>query len=528
MTTLTRLLATTALASLVAAPALAQDAEVTVGMSVAPTSMDPQLGSLGSDEAMYRHVYDPLILSDENLQPTPALAESWELIDDTTWEFSLREGVTFHDGSTFDAEDVKFTLDRLGTVEGSDGLNAEKMAVIENLEIVDPYTIRVTTSEPVPDFLTRLFTQFIISNELSEDVTTEAFNAGEAAIGTGPFELVEWSRGEELVLEANEDYWGGAPEAKRVVMREIPNDGARVAALLSGDVDVVDSVPPLDVARLEGDGAVEVVSGPASRTIFLQFNTVKGVNDFDDGMLAAKDGSALEENPLRDERVREAISLAVNQPLIVERIMEGRATVANQMVPDGFGGSVEGLGEPPYDPERARALLEEAGLADGFAMTLGCPNDRYINDAAICQAVGQMLAAVGIDATVDTMPRAVYFERMRAGEFPFFMLGWGNAQGDSSSVLTSVITTTDEEGGFGSWNGGTSDPEIDELLKSANVLVDQDARNAGLSEAMTLVMERDLVVPLHQQPIIVGTRGGIDYSTIPDEGFRAVNLDLPE
>lgn len=535
MITKTRtLLATTALAALLAAPplapapALAQDGEVVVGMSVAPTSLDPQLGALASDESMYRQIYDPLVLSDANLQPIPALAESWELIDDTTWEFKLRDGVSFHDGSAFDAEDVRFTLDRLGTVEGSDGLNAEKMSVIENLEIVDPLTIRVTTSEPVPDFLTRLYTQFIISDELPADVATEAFNSGEAAIGTGPYRMVEWNRGEELILQANESYWDGAPEAKRVVMREIPNDGARVAALLAGDVDVVDSVPPLDVARLEGDSAIDVISGPASRTIFLQFNTVKGADEFGEGMIAAKDGSALADNPLRDERVREAISLAVNQPLIVERIMEGRATVANQMVPEGFGGSVEGLGEPPYDPERARALLEEAGFADGFAMTLGCPNDRYINDAAICQAVGQMLAAIGIDTTVDTMPRSVYFERMRGGDFPFFMLGWGNAQGDSSSVLTSVITTRDEGGGFGSWNGGTADEEIDSMVKSANVIVDPAGRNAGLSEAMALTMERDLVVPLHQQPIIVGTRGGIGYTTIPDEGFRARNLDMPE
>ena len=520
------LLITTAIAALLTLPATAQDNEVVVGMSVAPTSLDPQLGALASDESMYRQIYDPLVLSDENLQPIPALAESWTLIDDTTWEFKLREGVTFHDGSAFDASDVKFTLDRLGTVEGSDGLNAEKMSVIENLEIVDPYTIRVTTSEPVPDFLTRLYTQFIISDELPADVTTEAFNSGEAAIGTGPYDLVEWNRGEELILEANEDYWGGAPEAKRVVMREIPNDGARVAALLAGDVDVVDNVPPLDVARLEGDGDIEIISGPASRTIFLQFNTV--ADEFADGMLAAKDGSALSENPLRDERVREAISLAVNQPLIVERVMEGRATVANQLVPEGFGGSVETLGEPPHDPDRARALLEEAGFADGFAMTLGCPNDRYINDAAICQAVGQMLAAIGIEATVDTMPRAVYFDRMRGGDFPLFMLGWGNAQGDASSVLTSVIVTRDEDGGFGSWNGGTSDAEIDAAVKSANVIVDQDGRNAALSEAMALTMERDLVVPLHQQPIIVGTRGGIGYTTIPDEGFRASNLDMPE
>ncbi|WP_420392194.1 ABC transporter substrate-binding protein [Acuticoccus sp.] len=509
------------------APTMAQQAvpdELTIGMSVTPSTLDVHLSALGSDEQYYRHVYDPLVQSDPDLQPVPALATSWELIDDTTWEFELREGVTFHDGSEFNAEDVKFSLDRLGTVPGSDGLNAEKMDAIEELEIVDPLTIRIHTKEPTPDLLSRLYQQFIISNELPQDVATEDFNSGEAAIGTGPFEFESWQRGEALVLTANEDYWGGAPLVDRIVMREMANDGARVAALLAGDVDMVDAVPPLDVARLNQAGDVNIVTGPSSRTIFLQFNTAAETAP----MTTAKGGGALEENPFRDPKVREAISLAVNQDLIVDRVMEGLATVANQPLPEGFEGSARDLGAPTYDVDRARELLAEAGYEDGFATVLACSNDRYINDAKICQAAGQMLAAIGIDATVETMPKSVYFGRMREGEFPFFMLGWGNSQGTATSVLKSVVATKDDEAGYGSWNGGFSDPEVDALIKEGEVLMDPEARDDALAEATALAMERHAVVPLHQQPVVVGMRGDYPYTTYQDEGFRAFLIGKEE
>lgn len=518
MKRLPNLLAGTALAASTLAAPLA--AETTVGISVSPSSMDPQLGALGSDEAYYRHIYDPLILSNADLQPSPALITEWTVIDDTTWEMTLREGVKFHDGSDFDAEDVIATLERLPNVPGSDGLNAEKMSAIEEVEVLEPHLIRLHTKVPTPDLLTLLYTAFVISDELPEDVTTDMFNSGEAAIGTGPYQFVGWNRGQALRLKANPSYWAGAPAAEEVTMREMPDDSARVAALLAGDVDIIDGVPPLDVNRLEDNADISIVSGPSARTIFLQFNTVPEQAP----MLTAKDGSPLETNPLRDVKVREAISLAVNQPLIIERIMEGLATPINQPVPSGFMGTDDTLGPVIYDPERAQSLLAEAGFEDGFAMTLGCPNDRYVNDAKICQAIGQMLGAVGIDLTVDTMPKSVYFERMRAGEFPFFMLGWGNAQGNSGSMLRSVLVTEDADAGFGSWNGGFSYPEGDEQLKMAEQLMDLDARDEELAKATRMFMDQHALVPLHAQNVIVALHGDMGYSTMPDEAFRAHNI----
>ena len=507
-----------ALAALLAVPAAGTAlADVTVGMSVSPTSMDPQLGALGSDEAYYRHIYDPLVLSDEDLQPVPALATSWEIVDDLTWEFELREGVSFHDGSAFDANDVAATLERLGTVPGSDGLNAEKMAVVEELEILDPHRIRIRTTQPTPDMLTLLYTIFVISDELPEGVITEQFNSGEAAIGTGPYAFESWERGRELVLSANEGYWDGVPESGDVTLREIPSPAARVAALQAGDVDIIDAVPPLDVERLRDSGDIEIVSGPSARTVFLQFNTVPESAP----LTTARDGSALESNPFRDAKVREAVSLAVDQELIVGRIMEGLATIASQAVPSGFMGADDTLPDPTSDPARAQELLAEAGFPDGFATTLGCPNDRYVNDAAICQAVGQMLARVGIDATVDTMPKSVYFERMQNGEFPLFMLAWGNAQGHSGSMLRAVLVTKDDEAGFGSWNGGFSDATLDEELKAAEVLMDPEARDEGLTKAMRTAMDLHAIVPLHSQGVVVAAREGLGYATMPDEAFRA-------
>ena len=377
------------LATPVAGPALAQEGgTLTMGLSVSPSSFDPQLGALGSDETYYSHVYDALFMRSPNLQPVPKLATGYTLIDDLTWEIDLRQGVTFHDGSPFDADDVLFTLERLPTVEGSDGLNTEKMAPITNVEVLNPHKIRVTTDVPVPNFISQLFTIFILSNELDPGVTTAAFNSGKAAIGTGPYRFVEWRQGEEVVLEANADYFGDAPQFETVTLREMPNAGGRVAALLAGDVDFIDAVPPLDVGRLRDAPEVDVVSGPSARVIFIQLQSDPAPHpDVTDAS-----GVPLDPNPLSMPDVRRALAASVDQALIADRIMDGLATPATQAVPAGFLGHADDVAEMDGDP---MAMLADAGYPDGFALTLSCPNDRYVNDAAICQAVGQMFQPFG-------------------------------------------------------------------------------------------------------------------------------------
>ena len=499
--------------------AMAQDDAVTLGLSVSPSSFDPQLGALGSDETYYSHVYDALFMRDPNLQPIPRLATGYRLIDDLTWEIDLREGVTFHDGSAFDAQDVVFTLDRLPTVEGSDGLNTEKMAPITEVEVVDPHTIRLHTAEPYPTLVTELYTIFILSDGIGMDATTADFNSGEAAIGTGPYEFVEWRQGEEVRLSRNADYFEGPPPFESVTIREMPNAGSRVAALLAGDVDMIDDVPPLDVERLRSDPSVEVVTGPSARTIFVQF----GMDPAPHPQVTAQGGGApLDPNPLSIREVREALRLAVDRDLIVERIQDGLGEVVDQAVPAGFVGHSEAIEAEAPDPGRAQALLAEAGYPEGFALTLSCPNDRYVNDEQVCQALGQMFSRIGVETTVDTMPKSAYFGPMREGAFAAWMLGWGNSQGDAGSVLPSVMHSA------GSWNGGTAIPAVDEQIDASISLMDAPARAAGLAEALETLDREAAYVPLYAQAVVAALREGLTYQVMADETTLAVNLRRAE
>jgi len=498
----------------------AQAETATIGTGVTPSSMDPQLGLLGSDIGYYRHIYDPLFHPSPQLQPQPALATGFEIIDDTTWELTLRKGVKFHDGSDFDANDVVFTWERLGTVEGSDGLAAETGSPVKRIEVIDAHTIRMITDVPTPDLITRLTLLSIISDSIDPSATTEDFNSGTAAIGTGPFKLVEWKRGNELVLERFEEYWGEKPAFDRIVFKDMSNAAARVAAIQAGDVDMIDYVPPLDAARLSKDDDLAIWKAAAGRVIFIQVNMA----DDTAPLTTAKDGSALDANPFSDNRVREALNLAINRDLIVDRIMEGLAFKASQGVPEGFGGYNEALEHAAYDPAKSKALLAEAGYPDGFKTTLACPNDRYINDAAICQAIGQMWTQIGLDVTVETMPKAVYFKKMQAREFPAFMLGWGNNQGNSISILKSVMGTPDKDAGRGSWNASYSDPELDALMDEAASTMDPETQQALLKQAMAMAIEGNAIIPLHAQPVIVATRDGLVYTPMADESTLARNL----
>ena len=492
----------------------------TIGTGVTPSSMDPQLGLLGSDIGYYRHIYDPLFLPDANLQPQPALATDYRIVDETTWELDLRKGVTFHDGTNFDANDVVFTFERLGTVPGSDGLAEEVGSPVTDFEVVDPHTLRITTNAPTPDLRERLSLLSIISDSIDPNATTENFNAGNAAIGTGPFRLVEWNRGDALVLERNKEYWGEVPEFERIVMRDMSSNAARVAALQAGDVDMIDFVPPLDAGRLKDEGDIDVFTVPSGRVIFIQLNMTAEQAP----MTTSMDGGELGANPFADNRVREALNLAISRELIVDRIMEGLAFKASQGVPKGFLGYNAAIESPEYDPEKAKALLDEAGYANGFATTLACPNDRYINDAAICQAIGQMWSMIGIDATIETMPKAVYFGRMQAREFPAYMLGWGNNRGNSISILKSVVGTPNKEAGRGSWNASYSDPVLDEMIDEAAATMDPNLRGERLGAAMARAIDGNAILPLHAQPVIAATREGLTFTPAPDETTNAAAL----
>ncbi|NBC96807.1 MAG: ABC transporter substrate-binding protein [Deinococcus-Thermus bacterium] len=498
--------------------------DLTIALSSEPTAMDPHYHNLGPNNQIAYHIFDRLINQGPNQELNPGLATSWEPVEDTVWEFTLREGVTFHDGSPFTADDVAFTIERAPNVPDSPSSFATYTAQITEVEVVDDYTVRIHTADPYPLMPNDLSTIAVISREAGEGASTADYNDGTAAVGTGPFKFVDYVPGDRIVMEPNEDYWGEVPEWDQVTFRPITSGPARVAALLAGDVDVVEGVPTSDISQLEENPDVDLSQGVSNRVIYLHIDSDREVTP----MVTAKDGSEID-NPFTDVNARRAISMAIDREAIVEEVMEGVAIPAGQLLPEGFFGVSPDIDVPEYDPEGAQALLAEAGYPDGFALTIHGPNDRYINDAAVVQAIAQMLSRIGIDTTVDTMPRSVYFGRASALEFSLMLVGWGSGTGEASSPLKSLIGTHDPEKGWGASNRGRfSNEEVDSLLEEALRTVDDETREALLIEATEIAMDQVAIIPTHFQVNTWGTRAGLQYQPRTDEYTLAIGVSIGE
>lgn len=518
--------ATAVAASILALGASAATAEkLIIGLASEPTSLDPHFHNLGPNNAMSRHIYDRLINQDEKQRLMPGLAVSWTPIDDLTWEFKLREGVTFHDGSAFNADDVVCTVLRAPDVPNSPASFGTYLKGKTAVKI-DDYTVHFKTAEPYPLMGNDISTVPIISDETGCGAATEDFNAGTASVGTGPFKFESYKPGEAIVVTRNDDYWGDKPVWSEVEFRPITSGPSRVAALLAGDVDMISGVPTTDISTLEENDAIQLSQGVSNRVIYLHMDQFRENSPFVKG----NDGSDIK-NPLMDVRVRKAISMAINRDAIVDRVMEGVALPAGQLLPDGFFGVSDNLEVVAYDPEGAKALLAEAGYPDGFQMTIHGPNDRYINDAKIAEAIAQMLTRVGIKTAVETMPRSVYFGRASRGspdglpEFSFILVGWGAGSGEASSPLKSLIHTYDPDRGFGASNRGRhSDAEIDGLIEKALATVDDDMRQALLAEATEKAIENVAIIPTHFQVNTWAAKKGLRYIARTDEYTLAIGV----
>ena len=347
-----------------ALPALAQD--LTIGRSSEQSSIDPQFSRTGNNQMTSTMIFGRLVEFDANLQVSPGLAESWQNIDPTTWEIKLREGVTFHDGSPFTADDVIYSLERADEVPNSPAPYTDQVSAVAGMEKVDDLTIRITTNDLAPTLMEDIGRVFIISKAAAEGRSSKDFMTAEVAVGTGPYKFVSWTPGEALDLQAYDGFYGDAPEFKDVEVRFISNDAARVAALLSGAVDVIDAVPPADVATIENSEGFNIYSAQSGRIIYLGLSmrgdTAPGVTDLN--------GEPLAENPFKDPRVRKAVSLMIDRQLIVDRILGGSGVPAGQLVPEVLGGHAADVTPDQTDPEQARALLAEAGYPEGFGITI--------------------------------------------------------------------------------------------------------------------------------------------------------------
>ena len=510
---------------LLSLPLLTQAQELRIGLASEPTAMDPHFHNLGPNNSMSSHLFDALVLQDEKQNLKPGLALSWQPIDDTTWEFKLRQGVMFHDGSPFTAADVAFTFGRAPNVEGSPSSFGTYIKG-KTVEIIDDHTIHIKTAAPYPLMANDVSTVHIISKKNAMGAKTADYNAGKAAIGTGPYKFSEYVPGDRIVLERNEDYWGEKSAWQKVTFKPIKSGPSRVAALLAGDVDMIEQVPTIDIPRLKNEASVTLSQGVSNRVIYLHLDH----NRDDSPFVKSKDGGAIK-NPLKDKRVRQAISKAIYRDAIVDRVMEGVAIKAGQLLPEGFFGVSDSLQPVDYDPEGAKQLLADAGVGDGFQLTIHGPNDRYINDAKIAEAIGQMLTRLGIKAEVVTMPRSVYFKRASRGgpdgtpEFSFILVGWGSGTGEASSPLKSLIHTYDKERGFGASNRGRySNSEIDTLIEQALATVDDNKRQDLLAKATEMAIEDVAIIPLHYQVNTWAAKQGLKYKARTDERTRAMEV----
>lgn len=491
---------------------VAHAADLKIALAADVSSLDPHYLNVASNVAFSSHIFDALVNVDADGKLVPGLATSWRAIDATHWEFKLRRGVKFHDGSDFTAEDAIFSLDRPATLTNSPGPFTNYTKQIVAKKIVDPYTIQLTTAAPYGPLALDVSTIFIVSKKAALHATSDDFNSGKALIGTGPYKFISFRRGDRIEVRRNDSYWGGKSDWDKVTFRIITNVAPRLAALLAGDVDVIEGVPTADVARLKTDPKFRVEQKISWRTIFWEVDqSIKAPQDVTD-----KSGRPLPVNPLRDVRVRQAISKAINRQALVDHTMEGQAIPASNLVAPGALGYNDALKVEAYDPEGAKKLLAQAGYPNGFALTLHGTSDRYINDAQVVQTVAQFLNRVGLQARVETLPLSVYFGKARAGKFGVALLGWGTLAGDFG--LRALVGTTDPATGWGSWNWGKySNPAVDKLIASSLSSVDQSRRESFAREAAAVALRDYAVIPLHHQYATWAMRKGLKYTARTDE-----------
>src|SRR5688572_2843961 len=493
-------------------PCAAAGLSIALGGDV--TSIDPHFHNLTPNNNVGAHIFDTLVMKEAGGKIKPGLAESWRVVDELTWEFKLRKGVRFHDGSSFTAADVVFSLDRVPNVPNSPSPFTTYTKQVTEKIVVDPWTIRLKSAAPYPQMPNDMSTVLIVSAKAAANATTEDFNSGKATIGTGPFRFVRWQKGDRIELARNDGYWGQKAPWDKVTFRIITSDPTRVASLMAGEVRAIENVPTNDLAKLSANKDLSIYRTVSVRLMYLHLDTARDRSPF----ATDKAGKPLEKNPLRDLRVRRAMSKAINRQALVERIMEGAAVTTGQLMPEGFFGYVPALKTEAQDLDGARKLLAEAGYPDGFGLTLHAPNNRYVNDEQIAQAVAQMLSRVGIQTRVDAMPSSVFFSRGSKLEFSFMLVGWGAETMEASSPLKALLATFNKDKGTGAANRGRySNPRMDTVLDQALATVN-DAKRERLLQQATEIGVGDLgIIPLYHQHNLWAARRGIVYEARSDE-----------
>lgn len=481
---------------------------LTMGVRAGPDSMDPHWSTLGGQAEALRHVFDTVVMADEKLQLKPGLAVSWKSIDETTWEFKIRQGVRFHDGSELTAEDVKFSIDRIPVVTGPMSMTIYTKQVKET-KVVDKYTLHVKTKAAAPTLPNDFIRLFVVPKSIGMEARNEQFNSGKAAIGTGPYRFVSWAPKGDLVMKRFDGYWGEKQPWEQVIRKEIPSDPARMAALKSGQVDLVNYVPATDYASLQRDKSVDTF---IADTVYI-LNITPNVKETLPKPVKV-DGKEIAANPLRDARVREAMDLAIDRKTLVRIVLEGLGRPANQLMPSNFFGGSKNLPERPFDVNKAKQLLTDAGYPKGFEIDFFCTNNRLPGDSAVCEALSQMWARAGLKVNANALNGTVFFPAQQKGEYSLWMSGWGTLTGEASYTYGSLVHTADSVTGLGAFNKqGYSNPAVDKLLEEGSRTMDDTKRRALFEKASELSMTDRALIPSVQLQTIWASKAGM--LTIP-------------
>ncbi|WP_137896386.1 ABC transporter substrate-binding protein [Ramlibacter sp. 2FC] len=501
---------------------------LTWSSSLDALSMDPHSTNNTFTNAFVNNVYEGLVRFNEKLQVEPALATSWKTLSPTVWRFTLRQGVKFHGGESFDADDVVFSWKRTNT-PGS--LIKGNLSDIKEVRKVDAYTVDIETHQPLPILPNELQQLLIMDKGWSElNRATEASDlqkqkenhANRNANGTGPFRLESRDVDTRTVMVANASWWDKPRHnLRRVVFTPIKSDATRTSSLISGGIDASINVPLQDVQRLQGSGNLQVVQGPELRTIFL------GMDQQRDELLYS---DVKGKNPFKDLRVRKAVYHAIDIEAIKRSVMRGASWPAGTLLSPHLNGAPAALNKRllSYDPEAAKKLLAEAGYPNGFAVGLQCPNDRYVYDEAMCIAMSSMLAKVGIKAQLMIEPTVKWSVRLNTNDVSLYVVGHaGLPMADSYGLLKDIVhSRTAKEGSLNA--GRYSNPKFDAMLPQVAAEIDPAKRNKLIEEAVAIERNDVSHVPLHQQPITWAAKKGVSLAQAPDNQLRLWLVTVPE
>ncbi len=481
-------------------------------------SMDPHSLNESLQISVDENVYESLVTRDRDYKIAPLLATSWKQTAPTVWQFELRKGVQFHDGTPFTADDVLFSYERAKS-DGSD--MKTYVGQIKEIKKTNDHTIEVVTNAPFP-ILPELFTHWNImskkwceTNQATKPVDRRKGIENAASFkanGTGPFRLRERQPNVRTVFSRNNNYWGKIEgNVDEVIFNVIGNDSTRVAALLSGEIDVMEPVPVQDVERVRSASTLKVLQGPELRVIFL------GMDQKRDELLYS---NVKGKNPFKDKRVRQAFYQAIDIDAIKRTVMRGASTPIALMFPPEVNGFAPDLAKRlPFDTDASKKLLAEAGYPNGFEVSMNCPNDRYVNDGAICQAVAANLARVGVKVKLEVETKGTYFPKILRRDTSFYMLGWTSSTVDAQNVMLAILSTPGE-GGRGQFNlGAYSNPRVDELTEKVGSETDMKKRTAMIHEAIKIHQDDVGHIPLHQQALNWGAKKNIQLVQWPDNGM---------